>query len=114
MITSSSNAQVKKHYCAEQKKQKNAGSRTFSWRRAGKCSRKRRGNGLKKVYVSESGSKMHEIPSDGTEYEVVDGPRVQFHVRHEDAAGCFSVIRMPPLHRRGGDGQRKDTASDGT
>ena len=44
MITSSSNAQVK-NIIALNKKAKNAGSRTFSWRRAGKCSRKRRGNG---------------------------------------------------------------------
>ena len=32
----------------------------------------------------------------------------------EHAAGCFKCDPHAALHRRGGDGQRKDTASDGT
>ncbi len=49
---------------------------------------------LKKVYVSESGSKMHEIPSDGTEYEVVDD-RVFQSMCETPRRRVFSVIRMP-------------------
>lgn len=69
---------------------------------------------LKKVYVSESGSKMHEMPSDGTEYEVVDDRVFQSMCDTKTPQGVLSVIPHAALHRRGGDGQRKDTASDGT
>lgn len=44
MITSSSNAQVK-NIIALNKKAKERREQDVSWRRAGKCSRKRRGNG---------------------------------------------------------------------
>ena len=50
---------------------------------------------LKKVYVSESGSKMHEIPSDGTEYEVVDDRVFQSMCDTKTPQGVLSVIRMP-------------------
>ena len=50
---------------------------------------------LKKVYVSESGSKMHEMPSDGTEYEVVDDRVFQSMCDTKTPQGVLSVIRMP-------------------
>ena len=111
MITSSSNAQVKNIIALNKKAKERREQDVFvaeGWKMFQEAPRE----WLKKVYVSESGSKMHEMPSDGTEYEVVDD-RV-FHVRHEDAAGCFKCDPHAALHRRGGDGQRKDTASDGT
>ena len=105
MITSSSNAQVKNIIALNKKAKERREQDVFvaeGWKMFQEAPRE----WLKKVYVSESGSKMHEMPSDGTEYEVVDD--------REDAAGCFKCDPHAALHRRGGDGQRKDTASDGT
>ena len=96
MITSSSNAQVKNIIALNKKAKERREQDVFvaeGWKMFQEAPRE----WLKKVYVSESGSKMHEMPSDGTEY-----------------AGCFKCDPHAALHRRGGDGQRKDTASDGT
>ena len=98
MITSSSNAQVKNIIALNKKAKERREQDVFvaeGWKMFQEAPRE----WLKKVYVSESGSKMHEMPSDGTEYEVVDD-----RVRHEDAAGCFKCDPHAALHRRGGDG----------
>ena len=103
MITSSSNAQVKNIIALNKKAKERREQDVFvaeGWKMFQEAPRE----WLKKVYVSESGSKMHEIPSDGTEYEVVAAALRQ----------CFKCDPHAALHRRGGDGQRKDTASDGT
>ena len=71
MITSSSNAQVKNIIALNKKAKERREQDVFvaeGWKMFQEAPRE----WLKKVYVSESGSKMHEIPSDGTEYEVVD------------------------------------------
>ena len=90
MITSSSNAQVKNIIALNKKAKERREQDVFvaeGWKMFQEAPRE----WLKKVYVSESGSKMHE-----------------------NAAGCFKCDPYAALHRRGGDGQRKDTASDGT
>ena len=114
MITSSSNAQVKNIIALNKKDKRNAGSRTF------------RGGGLENVPGSAAGmaeksnmclraaAKMHEMPSDGTEYEVVDDRVFQSMCDTKTPQGVFKCDPHAALHRRGGDGQRKDTASDGT
>ena len=71
MITSSSNAQVKNIIALNKKAKERREQDVFvaeGWKMFQEAPRE----WLKKVYVSESGSKMHEMPSDGTEYEVVD------------------------------------------
>ena len=70
MITSSSNAQVKNIIALNKKAKERREQDVFvaeGWKMFQEAPRE----WLKKVYVSESGSKMHEMPSDGTEYEVV-------------------------------------------
>ena len=44
---------------------------------------------------TESGSKMHEMPSDGTEYEVVDDRVFQSMCDTKTPQGVLSMIRMP-------------------
>lgn len=84
----------KKHYCAEQKAKERREQDVFvaeGWKMFQEAPRE----WLKKVYVSESGSKMHEIPSDGTEYEVVDDRVFQSMCDTKTPQGVLSVIRMP-------------------
>ena len=57
---------------------------------------------------------MKASKSGGTVIKRGKAEKAFVHVRHEDAAGCFKCDPHAALHRRGGDGQRKDTASDGT
>ena len=109
MITSSSNAQVKNIIALNKKAKERREQDVFvaeGWKMFQEAPRE----WLKKVYVSESGSKMHEMPSDGTEYEVVDD-RVFQSMCDTKTPQCDPHAA---LHRRGGAGQRKDTASDGT
>ena len=94
MITSSSNAQVKNIIALNKKAKERREQDVFvaeGWKMFQEAPRE----WLKKVYVSESGSKMHEIPSDGTEYEVVDDRVFQSMCDTKTPQGVLSVIRMP-------------------
>ena len=94
MITSSSNAQVKNIIALNKKAKERREQDVFvaeGWKMFQEAPRE----WLKKVYVSESGSKMHEMPSDGTEYEVVDDRVFQSMCDTKTPQGVLSVIRMP-------------------
>lgn len=94
MITSSSNAQVKNIIALNKKAKERREQDVFvaeGWKMFQEAPRE----WLKKVYVSESGSKMHELPSDGTEYEVVDDRVFQSMCDTKTPQGVLSVIRMP-------------------
>ena len=89
MITSSSNAQVKNIIALNKKAKERREQDVFvaeGWKMFQEAPRE----WLKKVYVSESGSKMHEIPSDGTEYEVVDDRVFQ---SMQDPGNVGTIIR---------------------
>ena len=101
MITSSSNAQVKNIIALNKKAKERREQDVFvaeGWKMFQEAPRE----WLKKVYVSESGSKMHDVRRDRIRSS--GRPRVPVHVRHEDAAGCFKCDPHAALHRRGGDG----------
>ena len=94
MITSSSNAQVKNIIALNKKAKERREQDVFvaeGWKMFQEAPRE----WLKKVYVSESGSKMHEMPSDGTEYEVVDDRVFQSMCDTKTPQGVLSMIRMP-------------------
>ena len=94
MITSSSNAQVKNIIALNKKAKERREQDVFvaeGWKMFQEAPRE----WLKKVYVSESGSKTHEMPSDGTEYEVVDDRVFQSMCDTKTPQGVLSVIRMP-------------------
>ena len=96
MITSSSNAQVKNIIALNKKAKERREQDVFvaeGWKMFQEAPRE----WLKKVYVSESGSKMHEMPSDGTEYEVVledlqDPGNVGTIIRTAEGAGVTGII----------------------
>ena len=94
MITSSSNAQVK-NIIALNKKAKERREQDVFVAEGWKMFQEAPKEWLKKVYVSESGSKTHEMPSDGTEYEVVDDRVFQAMCDTKTPQGVLSVIRMP-------------------
>ena len=92
MITSSSNAQVKNIIALNKKAKERREQDVFvaeGWKMFQEAPRE----WLKKVYVSESGSKMHEMPSDGTEYEVVDDRVFQSMCDTKTPQGVGTIIR---------------------
>ena len=93
MITSSSNAQVKNIIALNKKAKERREQDVFvaeGWKMFQEAPRE----WLKKVYVSESGSKMHEIPSDGTEYEVVDDRVFQSMCDTKTPQGILCLVRQ--------------------